>query len=158
VTRIFSFFLLTAVLLTACVGTEQRADPRPGIQWRGLADGRAEAAESGKPMIVDFFFGEDCHRCAMLEKQVYGSGEVCEKIIEHFVPIRIDLTRELTADEQKLADEFKSGGECMLLFLDAKGEVISNKDGVNLCFMGMVTQQQFLAYLDDVLRSGGNTP
>src|SRR5512143_2417770 len=64
------------------------------IKWYTLAEGQAKSKAEGKPVIVDFFFGKGCPRCEFLEKEVYSNPSIAKKIMEDFIPIRIDLKKK----------------------------------------------------------------
>ena len=144
-------FLLLAVL-NACQPLTQQA-PKEQIRWRTLAEAKVEAAASGKPCLVDFFIGEGCRRCQMLEKNVYGNSTIIARINRDFIPVRIDLALELTPEEEALAAEMATGGECMLLFLHADGSVIKNKKKKAICSMAMLTPEDYMGYMDRALEN-----
>ncbi len=142
--------LLFAFLLSACqtLSVEKRPEL---IQWRTLEVGKAEAAATGKPCLVDFFYSEECPRCAALLNGIYTDQSVADKINRNFIPIRVDLTRPLSKEERQVADEMNSGNECILLFLDPTGKVVKNHKGIAICTMDMMGKEEFVGYLDDAL-------
>ncbi|MBU0484328.1 MAG: thioredoxin family protein [Proteobacteria bacterium] len=142
--------MISALLLVSCHSLAPNKS-QTKINWRTLEQGKIEAAARQKPCLVDFYFGEQCHRCAMLEKQVYDNDRIASMINTKFIPVRIDLTRKLSPEEKALEDKMGSGGECMLLFLDQNGNVIKNQQGVPVCSMEMISPERFISYLDETL-------
>lgn len=121
-----------------------------GIQWVSLKDGMEKAKTGKKPMIVDFFFGKGCPRCEQLQKRVYDNPAIAKKIMDDFVPIRVDLTKKLTPEEEKLGNQYDYKNDCLLLFLDPVGTVIKDPSGKRLCFVDNVEPEWFIKYLDMV--------
>ncbi|HET6515433.1 MAG TPA: thioredoxin family protein [Thermodesulfovibrionales bacterium] len=124
-----------------------------GIQWLSLEEGREMAKKENKPMIVDFFFGKGCPRCEMLQKAVYDEPSIAEKIMKDFVPIRVDLTKALTREEEKLGEQYDYKKDCLLLFMDSKGNIVKDPRGKRLCFVENIEPEMFIQYLDMVKAS-----
>ena len=139
--------LLAAVFIFVACSYSYSAD---GVQWFSLKEGFAKAKLEKKPCIVDFFFGKGCPRCEKLQKYVYDDPIIAKKIMDDFVPIRIDLTKPLTAEEDALGKKFDYKMDCLLLFLDYNGEVISDSKGKRLCFVDNVDPEWFVSYLDTI--------
>ncbi len=140
---------LMIITLLAMYSYAQGSD---GIKWVTLAQGTDRARAEKKPMIVDFFFGKGCPRCEALEKGVYGNPTIAKKIMDDFIPIRVDLTKKLTSEEEQLGNKFEFKKDCMLLFLDYEGNVIKDPMGKRLCFTDNVEPEWFIKYLDMVLK------
>ncbi len=121
-----------------------------GIKWYTLTDGQLKSKAEGKPVIVDFFFGKGCPRCEFLEKQVYSNPSIAKKIMDDFVPIRIDLTKKLSPEEQKLGEKYEFKNDCLLIFLDRSGNLVKDATGKKLCFIDKVDPDEFIRYLDTV--------
>lgn len=149
--NIFLAFLLL-INLSSCAQMQKTPALKP-INWRILAQGKAEAATKGMPVLVDFYFGEECHRCLAFNKEIYSNSHVVEKIKHNFIPVRVDLTQELSANEKELDEILMTGGECMLAFLDSAGNVIKNTKGQQICTMEMISRQEFMEYLDQALKN-----
>ncbi|MBU0730837.1 MAG: thioredoxin family protein [Proteobacteria bacterium] len=129
-------------------------DSSNNIRWRTLAEGMIEAQQTKKPCLVDFYTGEECHRCRVLDRNVYLAPKIIERINRDFIPVRVSLDGELTQKEQALADELKSGGECILLFLDHSGKVIKDRAKKEaVCTMDMLTPEVFIEYMDRALKN-----
>ena len=118
------------------------------VNWYTLNDGMARAKAEKKPVVLDFFYGKGCPRCEFLEKEVYSNPVIAKKIMEDFVPIRIDLKKKLSAEEQGLGEKYNFKNDCLLIFLDAKGDLVKEA-GKKLCFIDKVDPQEFIKYLDE---------
>jgi hypothetical protein len=126
------------------------------IEWRTLEQGKAEAARRDMPVLVDFYFVKDCPRCIALEKDVYANGQLAERINRQFIPVRVYLNKELNREENKLMDKLKSGGECILAFLDPEGKIVKDDNGADISTMEMIPPEKYLWYMDQALLHLGN--
>jgi thiol-disulfide isomerase/thioredoxin len=126
-----------------------------GVKWYALTEGQVKSKVEGKPVIVDFFFGKGCPRCEFLEKEVYSNPAIAKKIMDDFVPIRIDLTKKLSKEEQTLGEKYEFKNDCLLIFLDKSGDLVKDATGKKLCFIDKVDPDEFIRYLDTV-KSGMN--
>jgi len=124
-----------------------------GVQWFSLHEGMEKAGAEKKPLIVDFYYGKGCARCEFLETQVYGNTVIAQKIMKDFIPVRIDLTHKLSEEERKLGEKYEYKNDCLLLFLDCNGDIISTPQGKKLCFADKVEPQWFLNYMDMITSS-----
>ncbi len=70
--------------------------------------------------------------------------------MEDFIPIRIDLTKKLSKEEQKLGDKYEFKNDCLLIFLDRSGDLVKDAKGKKLCFIDKVDPDEFIKYLDTV--------
>jgi thioredoxin-related protein len=132
------------------IGPASAAATSGRITWVSLKDGLNKAKSEKKAMIVDFFFGPECPRCAKLQKDVYDNPAIAKKIMDDFVPIRIDLTKKLTKDEEALGEKYDYKNDCLLIFLDYENNLIKDKTGKKLCFIDKVDPDEFIAYLDHI--------
>jgi hypothetical protein len=142
-------FLLSVLFVMIGYGISFPAE----IQWYPLKEGTEKAVFEKKPAIVDFWYGVECPRCLRLQDDVYNNPLIAKKIMADFVPIRIDLSKPLSPDEEALGEKFDYKNECLLIFLDHHGEVISDSQGKRLCFIDSVDPDWFIAYLDMVKNS-----
>lgn len=123
------------------------------IKWHSLKDGKERAKIEKKPMIIDFSVAEGCPRCEAMQKNIYSKKEIADKINKEFIPVRIDLAKELSVEERKLGEEYDFKNDCLLLFLDSDGRIIKDSTGKRLCFMDAIDTQVFLKYLDYIKES-----
>jgi|GEM_PF-1711844 len=156
----FSTFLCSAflflVVLCSCQPQQRLAEPEPLeplIQWRSLADGKTEAAQRNMPVLVDFFIGPVCMRCVAVQKDIYNDRELASRIEREFIPVRIWLSSELSAEEEALSQELNNDGECILAFLDAHGNVLKNSQGEDISSMKMLPADEYIRYMDEALKN-----
>ncbi len=141
----------TAVLFAIVLGLAFASNALAAgeLKWFSLQEGMEKAKTEKKPMIVDFFYGKGCPRCEFLQKNVYDNPKIAAKIMEDFVPIRVDLTKKLTKDEENLGTKYDFKNDCLLLFLDPQANIVKEK-GKRLCFVDKVDPDEFVKYLDTV--------
>lgn len=120
------------------------------IKWHSLKEGKERAKREGRPMIVDFAIAEGCPRCEAMQKNIYSKKEIADKINMDFIPVLIDLAKELTDDEKRLGEEYDFKNDCLLIFLDPDGKVIKEPSGKRLCFVEPLEPSIFIRYLDMV--------
>jgi thioredoxin-related protein len=135
------------LLLTGAFAGETYA---PKVKWHSLEEGSRIAKEQKKPMVVDFAIAKGCPRCEFLQKNVYGNDEIVNKINSDFVPVWIDLGKSITPGEKALGDKYDFKNDCLLLFLDHKGNVLRDPEGKHMCFKENVTAGEFNRFLDYV--------
>jgi len=135
-----------ALIIVLATTSFARADG--DLKWFTLKEGREKAKVENKTMIVDFFYGKGCPRCEFLQTKVYDDPGIAEKIRRDFIPIRIDLAKALNAEEEALGKKHDYKKDCLLLFLDPKGVVITDPDGTKFCFTDKIDPDQFIRYLD----------
>ncbi len=143
--RLVGLFLISVFGMLWVVSAALAGD---GLKWFPLREGMARAKSENKPMIVDFFYGKGCPRCEFLQKNVYEDPAIAKKIMEDFVPIRIDLNKKLTAEEEALGKKYDYKNDCLLLFLDPSGDIIKDPSGKKLCFIDKIDPEEFIKYLD----------
>lgn len=145
--------LLIIVLSFFLLGAYTHSFAAEGVQWLSLKEGMEKAKKEKKPSIVDFWYGVECPRCARLQRDVYSDPMITKKIMADFIPIRIDISKPLTEEEEALGNKFDYKHECLLLFLDHEGEVLSDTQGGRLCFADSVAPEWFVSYLDMIKQS-----
>ena len=138
--------LLTLTVISIAAASDE-------IKWFSLNAGMEKAKAEKKPMIVDFYFGKGCPRCEALQKGVYDNPTIAKKIMDDFIPIRVDLTKPLTEEEKKLGNKYDYRNDCLLLFLDDKANIIKDPSGKSLCFVSSVDAEWFVKYLDMIKTS-----
>jgi thioredoxin-related protein len=121
-----------------------------GIQWLSLNAGMEKAKEENKPLIVDFYYGKGCPRCEAMQEQVYDNPSIAAKVMKDFIPVRVDLKKKLTKEEEDLGNKYNFKNDCLLLFLDPKGGIINDTMGKRMCFIDKINPQWFIDYLNMV--------
>lgn len=125
--------------------------PSKSIKWLSLADGLKAAKESSKPLLVDFYFGEECRRCDALEKGPYADSQVIDRIAHDAVSVRIDLKRELSAEEKKLGEANDYKEDCLLVVLGPDGKTLLDRDGKAMRYSEPLDKETLLKRLDDAI-------
>lgn len=170
-----SFMAWTAgavLLLTSCAGPGGHFGGRAGhggglfarsgsgdlVQWHRLADGKDVAWILKKPLLVDFYVPEGCDRCERMDRDLWGNPEIARRVNEGFVPVRIDLTRNMSSEEIALGKKYDYRYDCLLLFLDHRGEAIEDAGGGRMCFAEFVSPEWFLGHLERALAAAAARP
>jgi len=158
-TIIMSTFLFSTMAFAH--GTEshvkKKADKRPDakyawkVNWLSLDEGIKKSMAEGKPMLIDFATHEGCDRCEYLQKHVYSKDKIVNKINKSFIPIFIDLSKDLSPDEQALGEKHEYHEDCLLLFLDHKKEPIFDAEENKMCFADTVEPDIYMRYLDYII-------
>jgi thioredoxin-related protein len=70
------------------------------VDWRSdYNTARREAAEKGRPIILDFGF-ESCVYCRKLDATTFRDGEVSKRINARFIALRVDIEKDPTLAEK----------------------------------------------------------
>ncbi len=102
------------IVLALCLApAHAAAEP---LEWRGYEEGKQEAGDTGKKMLV-YFRASWCGYCDRMEQTTFTDTQVIAYIEEHFVPVKVD------ADVMKtLAREYMVEGYPTNWFLSPEGE------------------------------------
>ena len=101
-----------------------------------LQQALASAAETGKPVMVDFY-ADWCISCKEMEKYTFGDARV-QEALSGFVLLQADVT-ENNADDKALLKRFGLFGPPGILFFDASG-----KERSELSVVGFKKSEEFL--------------
>lgn len=140
------YWLLSVLFLVLFAPFANGADNQ--VKWHSFSEGRKKAEIEKKPMVVDFYTDHACPRCREMERHVYGNPEIARKLNSDFIPVRIDLGRDLEFEEKMLGERYGYREDCLLLFLDRNEKVMKDASGKALCFTSVVTPDAFLDYLE----------
>lgn len=140
--------ILLLTILSAFVLSSSAFAIGGDVKWYSLKDGIAKAKAEKKPMIVDFFYGPECPRCAKLVKNIYSEPKIAAKINDDFVPIFIDLTKPLSKEEEALGNKYDYKNDCLMLFLDYDMNLLQDPSGRKMCFVDDIEPEIFNSYLD----------
>ena len=125
--------------------SEEREKPAETIQWlNDLTVGFQKAEQESKPLMIEFT-ADWCPNCRMMEDSVFSHPEVIRKAGQ-FVPIQIDVDKQLGIANQYQANARKYGGIGIpnVLFLNREGEKLMH-------VIGYLNDRKFLAKMDSVL-------
>ncbi len=112
-----------------------------------LAEGKDLAFLQEKPMMVDFYAPEGCSRCDLMARHLWGNPEIARYVEEHFVLVRVDLTGHMTREEIELGRRYDYKFDCLLIYLDYRGEVLTDAGGGRMCFADFIEPETFLKML-----------
>ncbi len=140
--------LLAIIALSSCSMNMERKEWAGDINWRSLEQARVEAKEVGKPLMIDFYVSEACHRCMMMAMQVYAKPEISQYINVNFIPAKINISRTLTPEEHALGKKYDFNYDCLVVFETADGEVIEDVKLGRFCFVDPVDPKFFMGYLE----------
>ena len=88
--------------------------------------GFAAAAESGKPVMMDFW-AEWCAACIELDHKTYNQSEILS-LAERFVSIKMDMTRR-SPENDALNGKYGIVGMPTVIFFDAQGTELERFSG-----------------------------
>ncbi|MAA63303.1 MAG: thiol:disulfide interchange protein [Alteromonadaceae bacterium] len=100
----------------------------------------AAAANSGKPVMLDFY-ADWCISCKVMERNVFSRPSV-QSALRGFTLLQIDVTDNSPA-QQALLDELGLFGPPAILFYDASGNELKPAR-----VMGEMDREQFLAHIN----------
>jgi thioredoxin:protein disulfide reductase len=94
------------------------------IQWIPYSKQVLETAVSEKTPVMLDFFAEWCGACHELEEKTYTNSEFIE-MSKQFKLVKIDATEDLP-EIQKILEEYQIKGLPTVLFINRKGEILSD--------------------------------
>ena len=89
-----------------------------------------QAKKEGKYLLLDFSGSDWCGWCKRLEREVFGTPEFKEYVVQHFVPVLVDFPKKKQqpkAEQQanrKLMDKYGVEGFPTIAILTADGDVV----------------------------------
>ena len=124
-----ALFILAVALLGAriIVQTTTKRDPAKDdlVRWTSLREGVQRAAQTGKPILLDFT-ADWCQPCHMLDEEVFRNPAIAREINERFIAIRVvDRKREEgrnPPDVAGLQQRFRVRGFPTVIFAVGGGE------------------------------------
>lgn len=139
------FRTLKAILGTAAIVAGivmPVAGPRPSVLWEVYHPAiLEEASQEGKPVIMDFF-ADWCIPCHELDQFTYSDPKVIEAL-KPFKKVKVDLTNPDSREVLELTERFEILGVPTILFLDPKGEEVSQAR-----VTGFIPPKMLLAIVD----------
>jgi len=139
-----------ACIVLACANVWY-AMPGEGIKWTTFSEiTLAQAKESGRPVIVDFY-ADWCPACRHMDQTTFHERSVIETAANGFVMIRVDLTQSGDSAKERLARSYGIRGIPAVVFLKPGGE-----ERTDLRVVDAMGPQKFLARMND-LRNGSDS-
>jgi thioredoxin-related protein len=130
--RFLPGLLLVPILLAAA--SSVAAAPN-AVAWRAWNPGLREAAQSGRPVVVDVYT-DWCGWCKRMDRDVYARADVRDYLNKRFVSIRLDAEAAAPASyegkaftSRSLAARFRVSGYPTTIFLKPDGGHIANVPG-----------------------------
>ncbi|HEY0371467.1 MAG TPA: cytochrome c biogenesis protein CcdA [Thermoanaerobaculia bacterium] len=113
-------FGVAVLLLVAGVAFAIPKRELPGVQWdKYQAKVLADAKQSGKPVIIDFY-ADWCLPCKELDEKTFTDPKVMAEL-DRFVRVKADLTVPSDATTKALTQQYKIVGVPTIVFIDANG-------------------------------------
>lgn len=132
--KVFKPMLIILAALATVIVVSLALRPHERVPWRqGFAAARAEARQTGKPMLVDFT-ADWCGYCQEMRRTTWSDVNV-EQAVRDYVPVQVDVDRE-----PSLAAQYHVSGLPHLVVLDPQGNVLKQIDGA-------LPPDQFIAWL-----------
>lgn len=140
----FIFFpvAMAAVFLSGCGNTVPsdgaRAEdaPVPEAVWlTDMEDAKARAAQTDRPILVNFTGSDWCPPCLQLKKDVFGTESFLEYASGKLVLLEVDFPRrasqpeELKRKNEELAATFKVEAFPTLVLLNPEGDEVARSEG-----------------------------
>jgi thiol:disulfide interchange protein DsbD len=119
----------------------------PGVTWQTYSEAlRAEAKDSGRPMVIDFSAAW-CSPCLAMDRITFHDPAVVELTATNAVMVKVDLTRRDDPIHESLIQEFGVKGVPTIVFLDGAGN-----ERRDLRAMNYLSADQFLERFGEVTR------
>jgi thioredoxin-related protein len=127
--------LFALALLPPSEALAQKPARGAPLEWRSWNQGVAEAASSGRPMLVDVYT-DWCGWCKRMDRDVYARADVRDYLSRRFVTVKLDAEGSQAARYEgraftgtTLAKRFKVTGYPTTVFLRADGGHLVNVPG-----------------------------
>lgn len=115
----------------------------PGVAWNDYSDTLlAEAAQKGKPVIIDFY-ATWCTPCRELEEITFHNPEVVKRGNSDYVMVKVDVTKAGNPLHERLLKQYAVKGVPTIVFIDAKG-----KERLDLRLVDFLPPEPFLQKME----------
>lgn len=137
---LFGAFLYIQSLSAGPVGEDIRHKPVNPVKlnWvHSIEEGKEIAAQENKKIMIDTY-ADWCVACKELDEYTFSDPEVA-KVLEEYVPVKVDFTKENEINKQ-LKKDLKVIGMPTVIFLDSEGKELRR-------FSGFYNKERFLEFL-----------
>ncbi len=111
----------------------------PGVVWNDYSDTLlAEAAQKGKPVIIDFY-ATWCAPCRELEEITFHNPEVVKRGNSDYVMVKVDVTKAGNPLHERLLKQYAVKGVPTIVFIDSRG-----KERLDLRLVDFLPPEPFL--------------
>jgi thioredoxin-related protein len=94
------------------------------VDWRSDYNAaRKEAAEKGRPMVLDFGY-ESCAFCRKLDATTFRDSEIIKRLNGNFVALRIDIQKDPTLAEKLGLQKYPT-----VVFASPEGHILGKIEG-----------------------------
>jgi thiol:disulfide interchange protein DsbD len=127
------------------------AMPSEGVKWTPWSERvLAEAKESGKPIIIDFY-ADWCSACRHMDRTAFHDRSIIEAAAKDFVMIRVDFTQRGDRTKEDLARSYDVLGIPAAIFLKPGGE-----ERADLRVIDIMPPDEFLARMTSLRKGEGS--
>ncbi len=145
---------MMAALATGAAAAPATDGAAPGEWTMDLGAAKALAAETGRPLLLNFTGSDWCGWCRMMERQVFSQEAWQTYAKDRLILVWVDFPRDKSLVPEAFAErntqlmkEFEVGGFPTYILLDPDGQTRLGQAGASR----EATPQSFIATLEDLL-------